>query len=207
MTALAHASVGVRSTDPLSALSVLPIPDPRPVAVRWHRTPAAYAGMSPLPLEADHSAYPAAGRTGGATPPELEGLRAHARSLLVALVDAIQGRRQATQLTRWVSDDVMADLVLRARLHQRAPLPLAVRSLRVQLIDPAVAEASGRLQAGDRFTAVALRLERKGHRWLCSVADFGPLAHPGDHPLPRVRGNVECTPSLRALQERCQRRL
>lgn len=207
MTALACSSPEARLTEPIEPLTIRPIPDPRPAAVRWHRTPVAYAGMSPLPLEADHQSGRAAGRTGGATPPELEGLRAHARSLLVALVDAIQGRRQTAQLTRWVSDEVMADLVLRARLHQRAPLPLAVRSLRVQMIEPAVVEASGRLQAGDRFTAVALRLERKGHRWLCSVADFGPLAHPGDHPLPRVRGTVESTPSLRALQERCQRRL
>lgn len=206
MTAFAPASLEVRFSEPFHPLPFRPIPDPRPGAVRWHRPPAAQSGMSPLPLDTDDAADQPAGRATG-TPPEFEALRAHARSLLVALVDAIQGRRQTAQLTRWVSDEVMADLVLRARLHQRAPLPLAVRSFRVQLIDPAIVEASGRLQAGNRFTAVALRLERKGHRWLCAVVDFGPLAHPGDHPLPRVRGAGDCTPSLRALQERCQRGL
>lgn len=203
MTALAPASVWVRST---AALPILPIPDPRPMAVRWHRAPEACSGMVPLPLGADDSAHQPEG-PGTGTAPEAEALRTHARSLLVALVDAIQGRRQTTQLTRWVSDEVMSDLVLRARLHQRTPLPLAVRSLRVQMIDASVVEASGRLQTGDRFTAVALRLERQGNRWFCPVVDFGPLAHAGDHPLPRVRGTAESTQSLRALRDRRQRRL
>ncbi len=141
--------------------------------------------MVPLPLhhELTGGVDPAAAASQQAG---LDAVRAHARSLLVALVDAIQGRRPAAQLTRWVGDGVMAEVTLRARLHQRAPRPLAVRSMRVQPVDESTVEVAARLQAGDRFTAAALRLERIGTRWFCPVADFGPL--PKDtHPFHRVR--------------------
>lgn len=200
MTAIPAAPV---QADPLRAL---PLPDLRPPAVHWHRPPAAYSRMTPLPLDPEAGVdRPAAAE--GLPGDDFEGLRAHARSLLGALVDVIQGRRPTTQLTRWVSDEVMADLVLRARLHQRAPQALAVRSIRIQRQGRTVVEVSGRLQAGERFTAAALRLEQVGSRWFCPVADFGPLAHAGDHPLPRLRGAREGTPGARPLPERCQRRL
>lgn len=157
------------------------IPDPRPAAVRWQHASRSGNPMTPLPLE--HSAWRPALDPDPLDLAEVEACQARARSLLGALVDALQGRRSLAQLTRWVSADVMADLVLRARTQQRTPTPLTVRSVRVQvqdrLVDAAgrprqIVELSARLQSGDRFTAVALRLERIGSRWFCPVVDFGP---------------------------------
>ncbi|HHV19967.1 MAG TPA: hypothetical protein GXZ30_00260 [Propionibacterium sp.] len=150
------------------------VPDLRPDPVRWGRAVDPHVAMTPLPLTAI-PALESAPRTDQIHPGPADALRGHARALMVALVDAIQGRRPTAQLTRWVSDAVMADLTLRARLHQRDPRPLSVRSLRLQLVSPQVAEISARLQAGDRFGAAALRLEQRGDRWFCPVADFGPL--------------------------------
>lgn len=164
-----------------------PIPDPRPKPLRRAQPAPAYAGMVPLPLDpADLPAPPPVNGHGGFDP-ELERFVA---TLVRALLDTIAGRRSVTQLTRWVDDEVYADLVLRARLHQREPVPLTLRTFRVQQVTDAVLEVSARIQAGPRHAAVALRLERLGTRWVCRIADFGPLAATRIDPPPRLRERV-----------------
>lgn len=161
---------------PAIGLRCTAIPDSRPPAVRWFSSDRAYASGPPLPLEGEHAVLDAPSahddRLLDGDDRRLEGF---VRLLLGALLDAIQGRRPTTQLVRWVSDEVIADLVLRARLHQRAPVPLAVRSFRVQRLDPRFAEVSARVRVGSGYGAAALRLERVGDRWMCRVADFGPV--------------------------------
>lgn len=138
--------------------------------------------MVPLPLEAADPPGPAP--AAAETDPELD---AFVGALLRALLDAVGGRRPVTQLTRWVDDEVYADLTLRARLHQRRPVTLALRSYRVQRVADDAVEVSARVQTGPRYTAVALRLERLGTRWVCRIADFGPLTDPGEDPIPRLQ--------------------
>jgi hypothetical protein len=156
----------------------------RPDPIRWVQPEPAYAGMVPLPLDpADLPAPPPPPTTGG-TDPELDRFVAN---LVRALLDTISGRRAATQLTRWVDDEVYADLILRARLHQREPVPLALRTFRTQRVAADALEVCARVQAGPRYTAVALRLERLGNRWVCRVAEFGPLSTTRVDPLPSLR--------------------
>lgn len=175
---------------PRRARTSAPVPDLRPEPVRWSRPPTAYAGMLPLPLDPLDASAPCAGTEHTPEPDPF------IQALLRALIDTIAGRRAANQLTRWVDDEVYADLLLRARLHQRRPVPLALRSFRAQPVAEDVWEVSARVQAGDRFTAAAIRLERAGTRWVCTVADFGPLAPAVPEPPPRLSG-----------QRRAQRRV
>lgn len=153
-------------------------PDPRPLPIRWHGTPRPVHTTPPLPLAPDDRPVlaDAAEEVADAA------LQAHARTLVHAVVDTLQGRRPLAQLTRWVTADVTAALALRMRL-QGTPGHLAVRSIHVQLVSPTVAEVAVRLQAHQRFTAAAFRLERTDTRWICPVADFGPLPNAGQRRL------------------------
>lgn len=167
-------------THALSTLACWPIYDTRPPAHRWCRADPAYAGTPVLPLDDEpppgHHSLPG---------PDAK-LDAFVQRLLAAMIDVIQGRRPPAQLIRWVSDEVLADLVLRARLHQRNPIALGIRSYRVQLVTPRAAEVSARLRHGPRFTAAAFRVESVAERWMCLIADFGPLNGASDPPLLRL---------------------
>lgn len=170
----------------MSALSTHPhpwayarIPDARPAAIHWPGPDRRPAGLTVLPLTDDVSPPP----IGSIDDPAAESF---AHVLMSALLDAIQGRRSPTQLIRWVSDDILAELVTRARLHQRTPMPLSLRSVRLQQVGDDAIEVAARFRSGDRYAAAALRLERVGNRWLCLIADFGPLSPPVDPPLPRL---------------------
>ncbi|MDO5682451.1 MAG: Rv3235 family protein [Propionibacteriaceae bacterium] len=157
-------------------LPCAPAPDLRPEPVRWHRQTDAPLStwMAPLPLS-DAAAIPTfADQLRSDLRAETDGLHAHARSLVSALVDVIQRRRPATQLVRWVSDTVLADLAFLARATQRSPRRLVVRSVRLQVVTPDVAEVSARVQSDHRHQALALRLERQEERWFCPLVDFGP---------------------------------
>lgn len=149
-----------------------PIPDLRPTPIHWSAPRPRQRGLAALPL-ADEAGTQTP--TGDVTDPAAERF---APILVAALLDAIQGRRSATQLIRWVSDEVLADLMIRSRLHQRAPVPLSLRSVRLQQVTEEVVEVTARFRAGDRYAAAALRLERVGNRWMGRIADFGPMAAP-----------------------------
>lgn len=165
-----------------STLACWPIHDTRPPAQRWCRAGPAYAGAPVLPLDDE----PPPGRL--SIPGPDAKLDAFVQRLLAAMIDVIEGRRPPAQLIRWVSDEILADLVLRARLHQRNPIALGVRSYRVQLVTPHAAEVSARLRHGHRFTAAAFRVQSIGARWACTVADFGPLGRAMDSPFSEGTG-------------------
>jgi uncharacterized protein DUF6459 len=100
-----------------------------------------------------------------------------------AAVEIVGGDRPASQLLRWTSGAVYADLHRRALLVARAgghqpgvrrvqPVRPHVESVHTSLVGPAVAEASARVRYGARSRALALRFERRGDRWVCTALEF-----------------------------------
>jgi hypothetical protein len=106
-------------------------------------------------------------------------VRAWASRLAQAVVETVGGQRPVSQLVRWTAPEVHRDLERRAGLVRRAAGP-GVRTVRPQVRSvhvcrpaPDVAEVSVHVRHGARSRAVAMRLERRGERWLCTVLEFG----------------------------------
>lgn len=113
---------------------------------------------------------------GGPDAPLLPDAAATAGALVRLVLESLAGRRPATQLSRWFSEDVLAELsVLRGlRRRSRRHPELVLHSLRVQHPHPAVAEVSVHLRGRDRSLAWALRLEATSERWCCTGLELGP---------------------------------
>ena len=102
--------------------------------------------------------------------------RAWARRLAQAVTEVLAGDRPPTQLLRWTTEPVYADLVREAATTARELS--VVRSgrtrpkvTRVVICDvrDGVVEASAIVNLGARTKAMALRLEASGDHWLCTV--------------------------------------
>jgi len=100
-----------------------------------------------------------------------------------AAVEIVGGDRPASQLLRWTSGAVYADLHRRALLVARAgghqpgvrrvqPVRPHVESVHTSFVSPIVAEASARIRYGARSRALALRFEKRRDRWVCSAMEF-----------------------------------
>ena len=106
-----------------------------------------------------------------------------------AVVEVVGGDRPVTQLLRWTSPEVYADLQRRALLVARAgdhepgqrrvqPVRPQVASAHTSFVTARAAEASVRIRYGGRSRAVALRLERRRARvddrprWICVAIEF-----------------------------------
>lgn len=100
-----------------------------------------------------------------------------------ASVEIVGGDRPVSQLLRWTSGPVYADLQRRALLVARAgghqagvarvqPVRPLVASVHTTIVSASVAEASARVRYGARSRALALRFERRGDRWLCTALEF-----------------------------------
>ena len=100
-----------------------------------------------------------------------------------ATVEIVGGDRPVSQLLRWTSGPVYADLHRRAVLVGRAgghqpgarrvePVGPQVVSVHACFVSPTVAEANARIRYGARSRALALRFERRGDRWLCTAMEF-----------------------------------
>jgi len=106
-----------------------------------------------------------------------------------AAVEIVGGDRPATQLLRWTTRSVYADLERRALLVARAgghepgtarvqPVRPRVLSVRACFVERTVVEAGIHVRYGERSRAVAARFElrRPRHearaRWLCTALDF-----------------------------------
>jgi hypothetical protein len=100
-----------------------------------------------------------------------------------AAVEIVGGDRPASQLLRWTSGAVYADLHRRALLVARAgghqpgvgrvqPVRPHVESVHTSLVSATVAEASARIRYGARSRALALRFEKRADRWVCSAMEF-----------------------------------
>lgn len=93
--------------------------------------------------------------------------------LVRAILEAIAGERPVAQLTRWVSDDVYADI--ESTVCPGTPRTWAATVRRVIVTEPAdgVAEVCAVIQRGLRSTAVALRLEGLDGRWVVTALQLG----------------------------------
>ena len=99
-----------------------------------------------------------------------------------AAVEIVGGDRPVTQLLRWSSRDVYADLARRAHLvalthgtgrgDARPPVRPQVLGVRTCVVAHDAAEVSAHVRYGCRSRAVALRFEYRGDRWICVALDF-----------------------------------
>lgn len=106
-------------------------------------------------------------------------VRAWAARFSQGVVEALGGHRPVTQLLRWTSPQIYHDLERRARQVRQAA-DLGTRSVRAQVRSvhvcrpaPDVAEVSVHVRHARRSRALALRLERRQGRWVCTVLQFG----------------------------------
>jgi hypothetical protein len=100
-----------------------------------------------------------------------------------ASAEIVGGDRPVSQLLRWTSAPVYADLQRRALLVARAgghqpgvgrvqPVRPHVVSVHTSIVSPGVAEASARVRYGARSRALALRFEKHRDRWVCTAMEF-----------------------------------
>jgi hypothetical protein len=109
---------------------------------------------------------------------ELEGF---AHRFASAVLEVMGGDRGPSQLLRWTSQSVYADLCRRAQLLQRATpddrrlrrLRGQVRSVHLYCPSPDAAELSIHVRRGERSRAIAARLELCEGRWICTALQFG----------------------------------
>lgn len=107
---------------------------------------------------------------------DLPEARVWAPRFVQVLLEVLAGERPATQVMRHVSLDVYGDLlaVPRAPAGRGRPRSAAsLVSLRVTEPDDGVAEVAAVTRRGDRYRALALRLEGQGGRWRCVVVELG----------------------------------
>lgn len=110
-------------------------------------------------------------------------VEAWARRYVQAAVEIVGGDRPGSQLVRWTSAEVHADLQRRAELVGRAgghrPGARRVQQVRPRIasvhscfVTDEVVECSVHLRYGARGRAVAARFERRSERWICTALDF-----------------------------------
>ncbi len=121
----------------------------------------------PQPERFDPEAWLASERTPSC---ELPAAATMARVLVLALLEVRAGVRPLQQLRRDTTPEVY--LALRNSLGQRAagarPARGAVRSLHVQQRPEGIAEICATVRQGNRYAALALRLEGVDGRWRCT---------------------------------------
>ena len=108
-------------------------------------------------------------------------LDAFAHRFASVVVEVVGGDRGPSQLVRWTSEQVYADLQRRAALLQRTTpsdrrvrrLRSQVRSVHVFCPSPGAAELSVHVRQGERSRAIAVRLELVQGRWCCTALQFG----------------------------------
>jgi hypothetical protein len=108
-------------------------------------------------------------------------LETFAHRFASVVVEVVGGDRGPSQLLRWTSPAVYADLQRRAALLQRTtPSDRRVRRLRSQVRSvhvycpvPGSAELSVHVRHGERSRALAARLDLLEGRWCCTALEFG----------------------------------
>jgi hypothetical protein len=111
------------------------------------------------------------------------GLEAWTCRFAQAAAEIVGGDRPASQLLRWTSPEVYADLNRRAQLVARAgghqpgqarvqPVRPRVIGVRTCFVDSETVEAGLHIRYGQRSRAVAARFERREERWVCTALEF-----------------------------------
>lgn len=157
---------------------VTPVVESRPQPWRWCAAARPQPAQPALDLRAAGDPYVevSAVDAGDLATPGLPDAGAWSVALAVSVLEVLAGRRSPAQLSRWVEEDVLTALT--GRLPRRRPGPgagaPALRSVRVQHPGPGVAEVTVHGRLGERPAPVALRLEARGDRWLCTALELGP---------------------------------
>lgn len=106
--------------------------------------------------------------------------RSWAGRFVQALVEVLAGDRPVGQLVRWTDAEVFADVHRRVTVAARACPPgrsgqrrAVLRSVHVSSPTEGVAEVCALVQRGPRATVMALRLDGRGDRWLCTALELG----------------------------------
>lgn len=98
-----------------------------------------------------------------------------------AVTEVLVGDRPISQLVRFTNDRVFLELNRRVRLLglnttagvRSAKEKSTVRSVRVFAPEPGIAEIAAHVRHGERSRAVALRLEVRRNRWVCTALELG----------------------------------
>jgi hypothetical protein len=107
-------------------------------------------------------------------------LESFAHRFCQAVVEVIGGDRGPSQLLRWTSEGVYADLQRRAAALARTTpgdrrlrrLRSQVRSVHLFCPSPLAAEISVHVRHGERSRAIAARIELVEGRWCCTALEF-----------------------------------
>jgi hypothetical protein len=125
------------------------------------------------PIEAG---APDAGALPAATGPALPDAFAFSRRLVIAIIETATGRRPAGQLARHLAPSVYAGLARDPTRISRlgtAHRPAALHSVHIAEPAPEVAEVAAVVRVGQRYRAIALRLEGTDGRWRCVRLQIG----------------------------------
>ncbi len=158
--------VPVATTQGTLALALLPRRDPPPMA----------AAVPPRGTTPDATVVPIDRRL-------RRSIEGWARRFAQAAVEIVAGDRPASQLVRWTSGEVYADLHRRALLVARAgghqpgvvrvqPVRPRVHSVHPCFVGDGVVETGIHVRYGERSRAIAARFEDVDGRWLCTALDF-----------------------------------
>ncbi len=110
-----------------------------------------------------------------------EELESFAHRFARALVEVLGGDRGPSQLLRWTSEQVYAELQRRSSLLAAATpgdrrlrrLRSQVRSVHLFCPSPQAAEISVHVRHGQRSRAIAARIELREGRWCCTALQVG----------------------------------
>ncbi|WP_329484729.1 Rv3235 family protein [Kribbella sp. NBC_01484] len=138
-------------------------------------------GLGSAGPEVGGAARAAAAAAGAGVGPRVPDARAWAGRLVQAVSEVLAGDRPISQLVRFADEAVFADLNRRVRVlgltttatSRGARERSAVRSVRVCTPARHVAEVAAHVRHGDRSRAIALRMEIRRHRWICTALEIG----------------------------------
>ncbi|MFD3400626.1 Rv3235 family protein [Kribbella sp. NPDC058693] len=121
------------------------------------------------------------GAQAGEHAPRVPGARVWGGRLAQAVSEVLAGDRPISQLVRFTDDEVFMELNRRVRLlgltttatTRGAKEKSSVQSVRVFMPEPLVAEVAAHVRRGDRSRAIALRMEIRRNRWVCTALEIG----------------------------------
>jgi hypothetical protein len=98
--------------------------------------------------------------------------------VIQAAVEVVAGDRPLTQMVRWTTAEVYEQLLWRRKRPGGTPGPTGTRraivsSVHVCQPNDDVAEACAVVRAGERASAVAVRLEADRNNWRCTAISLG----------------------------------
>jgi hypothetical protein len=155
------------------------------MTVQLHRPTPAQVPMSSVQgtLALDYESAVRSTRTPDlrVVPGDRAELEAFAHRFASAVVEVMGGDRGPSQLLRWTTERVYADLQRRASLLARTTpgdrrvrrLRSQVRSVHVFCPSAEAAEISVHVRHGERSRAIAARIELVCGRWCCTALQFG----------------------------------